>query len=86
MPDRLVTRKIDTEPAPATGAKTLWDSEIKGFGVRIYAPTKQHPRGARAFFFNYRVDGVERRYTIGDRSAWSLEAARGCCYAWWKKF
>ena len=76
MPDRLITRKIDTEPAPATGAKTLWDSEVKGFGVRIYAPTKQHPRGARAFFFNYRVDGVERRYTIGDRSAWSLEAAR----------
>src|SRR6516225_9582511 len=59
MPDRLITRKIDTEPAPATSAKTLWDSEVKGFGVRIYAPTKQHPRGARAFFFNYRIDGGE---------------------------
>jgi integrase len=76
MPDKLITRKIDAEPAPVTGATTLWDDEVKGFGVRIYAPTKKHKRGARAFFFNYRVDGVERRYTIGDRSAWSLEAAR----------
>ena len=76
MPDKLITRKIDAEPAPVTGATTLWDDEVKGFGVRIYAPTKKHKRGARAFFFNYRIDGVERRYTIGDRSAWSLEAAR----------
>jgi integrase len=76
MPDKLITRKLDATPAPATGAKTLWDAEVKGFGVRIYAPTKQHKRGARAFFFNYRIDGIERRYTIGDRSAWSLEAAR----------
>jgi integrase len=76
MPDKLITRKIDAEPAPAKGAKTLWDDGIKGLGVRIYAPTKQHPRGARAFFFNYRIEGIERRFTIGDRSAWSLEAAR----------
>jgi integrase len=76
MRDKLYTKNIDAEPAPATGAKTLWDLEPKGFGVRIYAPTKQHPAGARAFFFNYRIDGIERRCTIGARPAWSLEAAR----------
>jgi integrase len=81
MPDKLTTKEIDAEPAPPKGTKTLWDSEIKGFGVRIFAPTTKHPLGARSFFLNYRVDGKERRYTIGDRSAgnrsaWSVEAAR----------
>jgi integrase len=76
MADKLITRKIDAEPAPAPGTKTLWDSEVKGFGVRIFAPTARNSRGARSFFLNYWLDGVERRYTIGDRSAWSPEAAR----------
>ncbi len=62
--------------APAKGAITIWDADIKGFGVRIYAPTKRHPHGDRSFFINYRIDGYEKRLTIGNYPAWSSEAAR----------
>ena len=58
--------------APATGAVTYWDSDPKvvGFGVRIYAG------GSKSFFVNYRIDGRERRYTIGAFPRWSVSAAR----------
>ena len=52
------------------------DSELKGFGLRIFAPTSRHPKGARSFFVNYRLNGVERRHTIGDFPRWSALAAR----------
>jgi integrase len=67
---RLTTRFVDSIPAPATGSITKWDGETKGFGVRITAG------GARSFFINYRVDGIERRHSIGRRPTWSAEAAR----------
>jgi integrase len=67
---RLTTRLVDSIPAPATGSITKWDGETKGFGVRITAG------GARSFFINYRVDGIERRHSIGRRPTWSAEAAR----------
>lgn len=76
MAQKLAERFVSKEPAPASGATTIWDSEITGFGVRIFAPTARHPQGARSFFINYRVDGRERRYTIGSFPEWSVEAAR----------
>ena len=51
-------------------------SDITGFGVRIFAPTKRHPAGARSFFVNYRIGGREKRFTIGSYPDWSAEAAR----------
>jgi integrase len=56
--------------------KTFWDSEITGFGVRIFAPTKRRPSGARSFFVNYRAGGREKRFTIGSYPDWSAAAAR----------
>jgi hypothetical protein len=53
-----------------TGPMTLWDCKVTGFGVRGYAS------GAKSFFLNYRLDGRERRHTIGDYPPWSVEAAR----------
>ena len=49
---------------------------MKGFGVRIFAPTKRNPDGARSFFLNYRVDGIERRYTIGEFPTYTVKDAR----------
>jgi integrase len=49
---------------------TLWDTEVKGFGVRASRG------GARSFFINYRIEGREGRHTIGRYPAWSVEAAR----------
>ncbi len=76
MATKLTSKILDAEPPPQKGATTLWDDEIKGFGARVYAPTKRSPEGARSFFLNYRVDGVERRITIGDHPTWSVTAAR----------
>lgn len=76
MSIRLDETGVKTAAAPPKGALTLWDEEITGFGLRVFAPTKRHPRGARSFFINYRVDGTERRFTIGSFPDWSAKAAR----------
>ena len=67
--DNDFIRKVE---APAAGAVTYWDSDPKvtGFGVRIYAG------GSKSFFLNYRIDGRERRHTIGAFPRWSVTAAR----------
>lgn len=67
---RLTKERIEAMAAPASGSATLWDSEVKGFGIRVYAT------GSRAFFLNYRTEGRERRFTIGEYGTWSVDAAR----------
>ncbi len=78
MADKLTGDLIESIVAPAKGAITRWDSDPKarGFGVRIFAPTKLNPAGIRSFFINYRIDGKERRHTIGQYPTWSTTAAR----------
>jgi integrase len=76
MPQKLNERLIKAIEPPPTDATTVWDSEITGFGVRVFAPTGRRPQGARSFFINYRIDGRERRFTIGSFPEWSVEAAR----------
>jgi integrase len=76
MPIKIDERTVRTATPPAEGASTIWDSEVKGFGLRVFAVTARHPQGARSFFINYRVDGRERRLTIGDYPTWSALAAR----------
>jgi integrase len=73
---KLTADTIRQTPAPPTGSTTLWDGEVIGFGVRVFAPTKLHPGGVRSFFINYRFGGRERRLTIGAFPAWSVLAAR----------
>ena len=55
MSIRLDERVVKATPAPIKGAVSLWDDEITGFGLRVFAPTRRHPTGARSFFINYRV-------------------------------
>ena len=49
-----------------------WDDDRKatGFGVRSY------PGGGKSFFVDYRIDGRQRRITIGPFPRWSADAAR----------
>jgi integrase len=68
--------------APESGSKTYWDKDntstesdaddaaIVGFGVRV------HASGGRSFFLNYRVGGIEKRYTIGKWPTWKVARAR----------
>jgi integrase len=68
LTDNLVRRL----PAPERGNKVTYDDTVKGFGCRITAA------GGRAFILNYRrkLDGRERRYTIGSFPDWGTTAAR----------
>ena len=54
------------------GAQMWWDADPKatGFGVRSY------PGGSKSFFLDYRLDGRQRRFTIGKFPRWSAAAAR----------
>jgi integrase len=72
MSQRLTDKIIRALRAPAKGNRVTYDSEVRGFGVRITAAD------AVAFILNYRVKatGLERRYTIGSYPDWSVAAAR----------
>jgi integrase len=76
MPTKLTKEVVETEPAPETGSRLVFDTEVKGFAVRIVAPSSRHPRGARSFVLNYSLGGYERRKTIGQYPAWGVQEAR----------
>ena len=44
--------------------------------MRWFAPTKRNSKGALSLFVNYRIDGREKRFTIGSYPDWSAKAAR----------
>lgn len=54
----LSTRSIEEAQAQCK-VYLLWDSELKGFGVRV------NPTGRKSFFINYRIRGRQRRMNIG---------------------
>lgn len=70
MAERLDDKVVRTLAAPPTGNRIAYDSETKGFGIRVTAA------GAKAFILNYRSAGRERRYTIGSFPDWGVSAAR----------
>jgi integrase len=76
MAERLTDRTVAKLKPPASGNRIYYDSEVKGFGLRITA------KGARSFILNYRVGGLERRGTIGTWPAWSVQAAREQAKLW----
>jgi integrase len=67
-PVRLTNKFV----AKLTGSEMWWDDDPKatGFGVRSY------PGGGKSFFIDYRLNGVQRRFTVGPFPRWSAEAAR----------
>lgn len=59
------------EPAaPGRKYRLVWDDEVKGFGVRVTEA------GTKSYVINYRIDGRERRYTIGNHPDWRVTTAR----------
>jgi len=61
---------------PARGERYVYDAELTGFAVKLFAPTKANPKGARTFVLAYRRNGSLRRYRIGGSPEWSVTAAR----------
>lgn len=68
---KITKRIIDAfEPDPA-GEQFLWDSELKGFGVRMM------PSGVASFIIKYRnAEGRQRKMVIGRIGAVTPEIAR----------
>jgi integrase len=71
MAEKLDNRNAKKIPTPKDGNAIYWDTEVRGFGLRIT------PNGVRAFILNYRTrSGRMRRYTIGQMPEWNVIAAR----------
>ena len=70
MAEKLTDKLVREMAAPDSGNRIVYDAEVKGFGARITAA------GARSFVLNYRINGRERRHTIGQFPAWSVRTAR----------
>ena len=71
MAQKLADAIIKKLPKPETGEKITYDTQVKGFGIRVTA------KGARSFLLNYRTRlGRERRFTIGAFPDWKTAAAR----------
>lgn len=66
---KLTKRVVD---ASVVGEKDyfIWDSELPGFGLRVFAS------GKRSYLVQYRARGRTRRYTIGLHGIWTPETAR----------
>ena len=71
MAQELTDAIVKALPAPASGNRIAYDSEVRGLGVRVTAA------GARAWIFNYRTKGgKERRVHDGDAAKRTVKAAR----------
>ena len=67
---KLTKSVVEGLPAPALGYTLHWDGQLKGFGVRMTA------RGVKTFVLQRRVNGKERRITIGRLGPLTAEQAR----------
>jgi len=66
----ITQKTLEKLPRPERGNRLYFDDEVPGFAVRVTAA------GAIAFVLNYRMQGRQRRYTIGKHPFKSLDEAR----------
>ena len=70
MKVRLNKRTIDEAVYEGPGGCYLWDTEMAGFGVRIY------PTGRKSFVVSYLTKGRRRFYTLGPFGKLTLHQAK----------
>lgn len=66
---KITKRVVDAADVRASDY-IIWDDELPGFGLRVFAS------GKRSYVIQYRAGGRSRRYTIGSHGVWTPEAAR----------
>ena len=69
---KITKRNVDAAPVPEKGDAYFWDTELRGFGLRVT------PRGVRSYVLQYRLPSrPARRLTIGVHgSPWTPDKAR----------
>jgi integrase len=71
MPTLKLTKRNVDALKPAAERFTAWDTDLKGFGLRVT------PSGERVYVLKYRIAGEQRWVTIGRHgSPWTPEQAR----------
>ena len=66
----MLTERLIRDARPEPKTRIIWDSLVRGLGVRIT------PAGTKAYILNYRAGGRERRATVARVPGVSLRAAR----------
>lgn len=66
---RISKRTVDSFSAEGKDA-VFWDSELQGFGVRVY------PTGSKVYIVQTRSGGKSRRFTLGRRGMIGADEAR----------
>src|SRR3546814_2185218 len=66
---KINTRNVEAAPTQEKDY-LLWDDELPGFGLRVFAS------GKRSYLVQYRALGRTRRFTIGLHGVWTPELAR----------
>jgi integrase len=68
---KLTKRAVDALTPPKKGQAFQWDSELRGFGIRVI------PSGLRTFVLQYRnAEGRSRRIVVGRYGVLTVEQAR----------
>jgi integrase len=65
-----VTKRVVDAAEARKKDYVIWDDELPGFGLRVFAS------GKRSYVIQYRAAGRSRRYTIGLHGVWTPETAR----------
>ena len=68
---KITKRSVDAMLAPSEGEARLWDSDLKGFLLRVY------PTGRKVYAVKCRVGRLQCIHTIGEHgSPWTPDGAR----------
>lgn len=67
---KLTKRSVDAVAPDPTREQFLWDSELRGFGLRV------QPSGRRSYLVQYKVGRSTRRLTIGPHGVLTVDQAR----------
>jgi hypothetical protein len=65
-----ITKKLVDGVETRAKDYVVWDDDLPGFGLRVFAS------GKRSYVIQYRYAGRSRRYTIGLHGVWTPERAR----------
>ncbi|WFM71827.1 integrase family protein [Halomonas sp. CKK8] len=70
MKIKISKTTVERLTPPETGERLVWDSALPGFGVRVV------PSGTRSYIVQRRVNGKQRRLTLGRHGVLTAELAR----------